>query len=143
MEYGQIAPLKVSSPFTLVLNTFDDPESDPETNAESSPSSDVALFSTNTSYPLSSPRNMMNDISENPSWSPLSCPSHISHLPITVTLNARFTLVSPQESVRRRYYRHERPVAIVRPALKYPIKTMDNSQGKCARYKVKLRPMAH
>ena len=48
------------------------------------------------SCPVSSPRNMMNDISENPSWSPLSCPAHISHLPITVTLNVRSTLVSPQ-----------------------------------------------
>ena len=33
--------------------------------------------------------------------------------------------------------------AIERPVLKYPIKTMDNSQGKCGRYKVKLRPIAH
>ena len=49
----------------------------------------------------------------------------------------------PQESVLFRYYRHERPIAIVRPVLKYPIKMMDNSQGKCARYKAKLRPIAH
>ena len=27
--------------------------------------------------------------------------------------------------------------------LKYSIKTMDNSQGKCGRYKAKLRPIAH
>ena len=65
------------------------------------------------SCPVSSPRNMMNDISENPKWSPLSCPAPFSHSPITVTLNVRFTLVSPQESVLSRYYRHERPVAIV------------------------------
>ena len=38
---------------------------------------------------MSPPRNMMNDISENPKWSPLSCPAHISHLPIIVTLNVR------------------------------------------------------
>ena len=51
------------------------------------------------SCPFSPPRNMMNDISENPSCSPLSCPAHISYLSITVTLNVRSTLVSPQEPV--------------------------------------------
>ena len=52
-------------------------------------------------------------------------------------------IVSPQESVLLRYYRHERPIAIVRPVLKYPIKSMDNSQGKCSRYRIKLRLNAH
>ena len=85
----------------------------------------------------------MNDVSEIPSWSPLSCPAHISHLSITVTLNARSTLVPPQESVLLHYYRHECPITIVRLVLKYSIKTMDNSQGKCGRYKAKLRPIAH
>ena len=46
------------------------------------------------SYPVLFPRNKTNDISENPKWSPLSCPAHISHLPIAVTLNVHFTLVS-------------------------------------------------
>ena len=52
---------------------------------------------------ISSPRNMTNDISENPKWSPLSCPAHISYLPVTVTLNVRFAPVSPQESVLSRF----------------------------------------
>ena len=86
---------------------------------------------------------MINDISENPKRSPLSYPARISHSPITVTLSVRFTLVSPQESVPSRYYRHERPIAMVRPVLKYPIKAVDNSQGKCGRYKIKPRPFAH
>ena len=91
---------------------------------------------------VSSPCNKMYDISENPSWSPLSCPAPFSHSSVTVTLNVRFILVSPQESVLPRYYRHERPIAIARPVLKYPIKLMDNSEGKCARYKMKPRPFA-
>ena len=63
---------------------------------------------TSVSCLASSPRNKMNDISENPKWSPLSCPAPFSHSSITVTLNVRFNLVSPQESVPPRYYRHER-----------------------------------
>ena len=92
---------------------------------------------------ISSPRNMMNGISENPSWSPLSCPAHISQLSLTVTLNAQFTFLLPQEYALFRYNRHERLIAIVRPVLKHSGKTMDNSEGKCARYKVKPRPFAH
>ena len=41
------------------------------------------------------------------------------------------------------YYRQERPISIVRPVLMRPSKSTDNSQGKCGRYKVKLRPFAH
>ena len=113
-----------------------------------SPTQEPNVLTANTqitliSCPVSSPRNMMNDISENPSWSPLSCPAHVSRLSITVTLNVRFTLVSPQECVLPLFYRHERPIAIVRPVLMLMVKSMDNSQGKCARYKVKLRPIAH
>ena len=95
------------------------------------------------SCPISSPRNMMNDISENPSWSPLFCPASNSHLSFIVPLNVRSTLVSPQESVLLHVYRHERPIAIVRPVLMSPIKSAGNSQGKCGRYKIKLRLPAH
>ena len=62
---------------------------------------------------------------------------------ISLTPNIRTTLVSSQESILLRYYHHERPIAIVRPVLKYPIKSMYNLQGKCGRYKSKLRPLAH
>ena len=62
---------------------------------------------------------------------------------ISLNPNNRTTLVSPQKSVLLRYFRHERPIAIVRPVLKYPIKSMDNLQGKCGRYKNNLRPLAH
>ena len=85
----------------------------------------------------------MNDISEIPSWSPLSCPAPLSHSSITVPLIIYPTLVSPQESVLSRYYRHECSIAIVRPVRMDRIKSMDNSQGKCARYKIKPRPFAH
>ena len=68
-----------------------------------------------------------------------SCPAPISHLSITVHLHVRSTLVSPQESVLLHFYRHKRPIAIVRPVLMFRVKSMDNSQGKCNRYKVKLR----
>ena len=85
----------------------------------------------------------MNDISENPSWSPLSCPVPLPRTSLSLTLNVRSTLLSPQESVLLRYYRHERPIAIVRPVLMSPIKSAGNSQGKCGRYKIKLRLPAH
>ena len=91
------------------------------------------------SRPISLPRTIKNDISENPSRSPLSCPVPISRTSIAVSL----TLVSPQKSVLLRCYRHERLIAIVRPVLKNLVKSMDNSQGKCGRYKSKLRPLAH
>ena len=78
-----------------------------------------------------------------PSWSPLSFPVPLSHSSITASLVIQFPLMSPQESVLFRYYRHERPIVIVRPALKYSIRTMDNSQGKCGRYKAKLCPTVH
>ena len=52
------------------------------------------------------------------------------------TPNVRTTLESPQESVLLRYYCPERPIAIVRPVL---IKSADNLQGKCGRYKIKPR----
>ena len=45
------------------------------------------------SRPTSFPHKTMNDISENPSWSPLSCPAPISRMSITVPLNVRITLV--------------------------------------------------
>ena len=35
------------------------------------------------------------------------------------------------------------PIKTMDTSLMYPIKTMGNSQGKCARYKVNLRPIAH
>ena len=69
------------------------------------------------SRPISFPRKMMNDISENPSRSPLSCPVPHSHKPIILVFNIRTTFVSPPESVLLHYYRHERPIAIVRPVL--------------------------
>ena len=41
--------------------------------------------------------------------------------------NVRSTLVSPQESVLFKYYRPERPIAIVRTVLMLPTKPTDNS----------------
>ena len=76
-----------------------------ESSSLNTPSLDTQI--TSVSCLVSSPRSKMNDISENPSWSPLSCPAHIFPLSITVTLNVRSTLVSPQEFVLSRYYRHE------------------------------------
>ena len=105
----------------------------------STPNAQITLVS----CPVSPPRKMMNDISENPSWSPLSCPVPIPRMSITVPFNIHVTLILPQESVLPRHYRHERPIAIVRPVLMLQIKSMDNSQGKCGRYKVKLRLNAH
>ena len=96
-----------------------------------------------TSRPTSLLRRMVNDISENPSRSPLSCLVPLPRTLISLTLNVRTTLILPQESVWLRYYRHERPIAMVRPVLMSPIKSADNSQGKCGRYKIKLRLFAH
>ena len=59
------------------------------------------------SCPFSPPHNMMNDTSENPSWSPLSCPASISQSFITVPLDICSTLESPQESVILRFHRHK------------------------------------
>ena len=95
------------------------------------------------SRPTSLSRKLKNDISENPSWSPLSCPVPLSRTFITFTLNVCPTLTSPQKSVLFYHYRHECPIAIVRPVLMLPIKSMGNSQGKCGRYKIRLRLYAH
>ena len=72
-------------------------------------------------------------------------PNLESDSPIGPTLNVRATLVSLQESVLLRYYRHERPIAIVRPVLKTPTKLAeaDNLLGKCSRFKRKLHHNAH
>ena len=100
---------------------------------------------TSISRPIPFPRKMMNDISENPSWSPLSCPVPLLCKLLSLALIVRATLVSPQESVLSRYYRHERPIVICNRCwcVQSNQWSMDNSQGKCGRYKIKLRLNAH
>ena len=71
---------------------------------------------------LPPPRKMKNDISR----SPLSCPVPLPHKSISLTLNIHIILVSPQESVLLYDYRHEGPIAIMRPLLMLPIKSADN-----------------
>ena len=99
------------------------------------------VCTTFTSRPIPLPRKMKNNISENPSRSPLSCPVPFPRQPSSLNCNVHATLVSPQESVLLRYYRHERPIDIVRSVLMRSIKSIDNSQGKCGRYKLSFVSM--